>query len=293
MKYILILIVSLASACNQHKTSKNLRLIQAYQVETHNKYEPSGLTLWDGEFYTVSDKHNYIYHLRFIQNNIELEQFIQIKNPNSEYLDFEGISHDDESFYLISESKSQILKVSRNGKQQIWMPKDNQLKKQGQKVGLFQKQNAYFEGICALSKQNFLLVAERDPRGFVEASFQNEKVVSIAAYPSNTTQYPQIAERSTDFTGLSCGDKIYVLERNAYTISEIKKHHNRFEETRGWSYQHIIDKPENQYQDMQYGQAEGLVVKGKKVYIILDNNRNPHRLNSENNNSLFLEMRLD
>ncbi len=274
-------------SCHKPSHLRPLQLIKAYEVQTHGKLEPSGLTLWDGEFYTVSDKQDYIYHLVFDKNSVSMQPFIQIQNDKGTKLDFEGISHDEQNFYLISELYFQILKVSKDGTSQTWLPKDDSLRQLGQKAGLFQVHNAYFEGICWLSDNKFLLAAERDPRGFVEVDFTTNQ---HTAYQADLTMYAIGDNRSTDFTGLSCEHDIYVLERNEYIVSALKRYKGHYREFKGWSYQHIIERQEFRYQDMRYGHGEGLVVKGNKVYIILDNNRNQHA-SSTNNNSLFLALK--
>ena len=277
-------------AC-QHKRPylSQAQLIKAYQVKTEGRLEPSGLTEWDGKFYTVSDKQDYIYQLVFDEAaaSVSLKPIIKINNDRNTKLDFEGITHDIDNFYLMSEMYFQILKVSKDGKQQSWMPQDDRLKTSGQQAGLFQVHNAYFEGICYLSKDKFLLAAERDPRGFVEVDFAKN---IINAYQANITMYKIDENRSTDFTGLSCDDKIYVLERNQYIVSELQYYKGQLREVRGWSFQNIIKQAKFLYQDMRYGHAEGLVVKKNKIYLILDNNRNPHQ-NNDDNNSLFLVLR--
>ena len=289
LRIVVVLIALGLGSCSLHtKKVRQLHLVKTYEVETQGYLEPSGLTQWDGEFYTVSDKQDKIFQLKFKQDSIELLPIVSIRNNRNTKLDFEGITHDENYFYLISEMYFQILKVSKDGKVQEWMPKDELLKRSGEKVGLFQRRNAYFESLCYLGKGQFLLGAEREPRGFVHF---NSKTEQTLAYQSDESIYPSAQLRSTDFTGLSCGKKNYVLERNAYVVSELKLKHGKFYESRGWSYQYIIEKPELQYQDMKYGHAEGLVVKGNKVYLILDNNRNPHKQNTKNNNSLFLVLR--
>lgn len=282
----------LLSACHHKIVIKELKLIRAYEVQTENKYEPSGLTLWDNQFYSVSDKHNDIFRLQFNRGSVELVPIIHIQGDEGVYLDFEGITHDDKYFYLISENKAQIMKVSKDGTQQLWLPANDALKKISEKAGLLQKQNAYFEGLCHLSKGQFLLAAERDPRGFVEITVNHDHLETVNAYQSNESIYPSTFNRSADFAGLSCEKGRYVLERNAYIVSSLKKHQGKYQERYAWSFQKIIEYPNFLYQDMQYGHAEGLVVKGDKIYIILDNNKNPHQNNSKNNNSLFLELQM-
>lgn len=285
-----IVIIVLACAllsCVNHKTNNSLKLIKAYSVVTNNVIEPSGLTLWNGDFYTVSDKEDWIYKLVFNQDQIKLLPFIKINNDKGGKLDFEGITHDEDFFYLVSEMYFQILKVSKDGSQQTWLPESNLLKISGQNAGLFKTNNANFEGICFLGNDEFLLAAERQPRGFIQF---NVKSQDTKAYQVNQVVYEYQLDRSPDFTGLSCDNGLFVLDRNSYTVAKLIKKEGKYTEGKGYSFEHIVKQQNLQYQDMRYGHAEGLVVKGNSVYIILDNNRNPH-VYGNNSNSLFIEMK--
>ena len=284
----LILVSALfISACDSHRVTQKLRLIKAYTVDTKGFLEPSGLTLWDGEFYTISDKQDRIYHLKFEQNKIIMEPIIKIMNNRNSKLDFEGITHDQDNFYLVSEKYFQILKVSKDGSQQNWLSTDDHIQQAGKNVGLFQTHNANFEGICLMQNNVFLLAAERQPRGFMEIDMAQNV---LKAYQKSKPVFNYQGERSADFTGLSCDDGMYALDRNADMVAKLRIKKGEYQEIKGYSYQHIVNQPQFKYLDMKYGQAEGLVVKGNKVYIILDNNRGYHENNSGNNNSLFLEM---
>jgi hypothetical protein len=285
---IFFVIISFVVSCTNHKKISRLSLIKAYEVKTHNAIEPSGLTLWDGKFYTVSDKENTIFQLLFNEDSVELKPVIKIEANSKGKLDFEGISHDDDFFYVVSERYLQILKISRDGKQVTWLPKEGDFKSSGQAVGLFQTHNAYIEGLCVLGDNHFLLAAERQPRGFVEYRVDKNQII---AYQKDEAVFDYSDNRSPDFTGLSCDDGLYVLDRNAYAVAKIKKKHGQYIEVAGFSYEHIIKQEQYQYQDMKYGHAEGLVVKGDTIYLILDNNRNGHLFNKDNNNSLFLKLK--
>jgi len=285
---LIVWILFVSVACANPNQTKRLKLIKAYEVQTNHSMEPSGLTEWNGEFFTVSDKHNYIYQLIFNQDTISLNPIIEIHNDKWLNLDLEGITHDETNFYLISEMHSQILKVSKDGSNQSWMPKNSQLKNKAQAVGLLQTFNAFFEGICLLNNHEFLLVAERQPRGFV---IFNKDTNEIQAYQKDTGVFSYKNHRSPDFSGLSCDDGLYVLDRNAYVVAELVIKDGQFQQGIGYSYQHIIKNPKFQYQDMRYGHAEGLVVKGDRVFIILDNNRNSHQQDSDNYNSMFFELK--
>ncbi len=283
--FLLCVSFVLSSCSNNRKKVTALQLVKIYHVETNNQLEPSGLTFWNNNFYTVSDKSDFIYQLKFDKDSIKLDPVIKIKNERGTKLDFEGITHDDKFFYLISEKYFQILKVSLDGSQQTWMPSDSTLKNVGLDAGLFQTFNANFEGICHISDQQFLLAAERQPRGFVTADFSHNK---HNAYLVDKPIYYYENDVSPDFTGLSCNKEgVFVLDRNAYMVAKLYKSKGRYEEGMGYSYKSIVNQPQLRYQDMKYGHAEGLVVEGNKMYIILDNNRNYHE-NNDNNNSLFI-----
>ncbi len=99
--YVTLLIFSLSSnislAANKPFT---LRLIRALPVEGHNNVQPSGLTILNGDLYTVSDKHDYtIFRIEIKEEVAILKPYIQIIMPETLKvnlpLDFEGITNDD------------------------------------------------------------------------------------------------------------------------------------------------------------------------------------------------------
>lgn len=298
----LCLIVSLVflGACGKNRVGSGLRahahisklkLISVYEVDTLGKLEPSGLTYWDGKFYTVSDKDNFIFELKFTDKKIRLIPFVEIENDKPGKLDFEGITHDEEFFYLISELHFQILKISRDGTSQEWIPLDDRLKSAGENVGLFATHNANFEGLCLLPNSHYLIAAERQPRGFIEYDSEDSTII---AYQSNETVFNYKNPRSPDFAGLSCsGSGVYALSRNADAIVKLEKTNGNYHEIEGYSFAEIINLPKYQYKDMTFGTAEGLVVDGDQFFVILDNNGDSFKQTPENNNSLFIEMKYE
>ena len=283
-KLLILLLCFIQVSCVKNQ---KLKMIKSYTVITNNSIEPSGLTLWDGEFYTVSDKHNNIFQLQFLEDKVYLKPIIEFTQLEDS-TDFEGITHDDDFFYLISENSLKILKVSRNGDYQQWLPLTNNTLEVCKQAGLCQLENAYIEGICILDNDHFLLAAERQPRGFIEIQINGD---FIKAYQKNSAFFKYKKNRLPDFAGLSCADGVYVLDRNAYKVAKLDKNNNEYEESRGYSYQHIIEQSELIYKDMEFGQAEGLVVNGNYVYIILDNNRKFYKSETNGNNSLFLKLK--
>ena len=255
-----------------------LTLHKAYFIKGLDNAQLSGLTVYDGSLYTVSDKHDaWIYRIDFKNDAAVLRKYRQTGISAFSILnrhDFEGITHDASgNFYLISETECRIRIVPPQGHKSEWI--GPVLKSRGEQAGLFQVPNAYLEGICCIAPQKFILCAERQPRGFMEVDLSREPA-GINAYASNQSKYCLEEGRSVDFSGLfKWADTIYVLERNAYVVSRLEKKHGRFAESRGWSYRHIETNKEFRYSDMRYGKAEGLCVDEAHVYIILDNNDVP------------------
>ncbi len=291
IKVFLLLSVFLITSCSSnHRLIQKLSVIDIYDVITDGEFEPSGLTLWDGELFTVSDKHNYIYRIVLGQNKAILEPFIHISNDGQGKYDFEGITHDDEYFYVVSERYFQVLKVSKDGSEKYVMSTDNEIENAGKKAGLFQVNNAYLEGICMLDTKTLLLTAERQPRGILKAKIDGNGLHIDSVYPFDYSNYPSKEDRNFDFSGLSCDNDIFVIERNTDMVTQLKYDNGHMKQHRAWSFEHIIYQPKNQYQDMEYGHAEGLVVSGDEVFVILDNNKSPHK-DGRSNNSLLLRMR--
>ena len=133
IKVLYIWPIFLLISCSNHKNIQQLELVKAYQIETNNSLEPSGITEWDGVFYTVSDKHNTIYQLVFDESNVRFIPFIEIRSQDDFVFDFEGITHDNNFFYLISENTFRILKVSKDGQHQEWFPDNNEIEIVGKK----------------------------------------------------------------------------------------------------------------------------------------------------------------
>lgn len=294
--FVYLLLVLLLASCTSNKRLTELNLINIYEVETNEQLEPSGLTYWDGEFYTVSDKNNYIYRLIFDQKKVRLEPYIKIINESDKRLDFEGISHDENNFYLVSENQFKILVVSKDGTKQHWLNISPSLEEIAKQAGLFKTRNAYLEGVCVYqenNKLNFILVAERQPRGFIQFSLnKNNKISSFSAFKSTQKNYQKDRPQSADFSGLSCSgqNQLYVLNRNSYTVVKLRRVADKFIEVFGWSYKNIINQPRYQFEDMEFGLAEGLYVDKDKVYIILDNNKDHRKNDPSNKNSLFIEL---
>ncbi|MBC2717665.1 MAG: hypothetical protein HF978_20370 [Desulfobacteraceae bacterium] len=252
-----------------------LNLHKVYFVEGPDNFQPSGLTIIDGRLYTVSDKHDHlIYRLKLNSVTAAAIPAVKIPLPILSFIhpyDFEGITHDDSgNFYLASETQCRILRISPDGENADWITPD--LKPAGEKAGLFQVKNAYLEGICCISSNEFILCTERQSRGFVEINLAATPI-QINAYPSEYSKFEFPEGKRKDFSGL-CRYKndLYILERNAFLISQLKRDNNKLVETIGWSYRHIETITPYRYVDMEFGKAEGLCMDDDYIYIIFDNN---------------------
>ena len=269
----------------------SLNLHKVYFVEGPKNFQPSGLTIMDDRLYTISDKHDhYIYCLEPNNDTAPAIPAVKIPLPIFSFAysyDFEGITHDvSGNFFLASESQCRILRVSPNGENANWITPD--LKSIGEKAGLFQIKNAYLEGICCISSNQFILCAERQPRGFMEINLATTPM-HVNAYRSEQSQFAFPKGTSKDFSGL-CRYKndLYVLERNAFLISRLKHKNNQLVETMGWSYRHIETANPYRYADMAFGKAEGLCIDDHYIYIIFDNNGDHRADNPDDRRPLLM-----
>jgi len=272
---LILCLVGYAASASGHRPVQSLQLKAAYFVDSPENAQLSGLTVYAGDLFTVSDKHDqWIYRIRISGETARLEKHcptgISVFQVFRGY-DFEGIAHDAKgNFYLASEAERRILRVPKGGQNPDWIISD--LKLRGQAAGLFQVSNAYLEGIAYIPRRYFLLCAERQPRGFLEIN-ASKHPVQVRAYQSEQSNHHFAEGTSPDFSGLCrYQGNFYVLERNAYSVSRLHKVDSRFNPGEGWSYQHIETSPKYRYADMRYGKAEGLCIDADHVYIVLDNN---------------------
>lgn len=270
-----------------------LKPVQVLAVEGPENNQPSGLTIFNNTLFTVSDKHDdTIFRVQLMDDRAVLVPHIQFKLSESvteKVLDFEGITCDNEgNFYIVSESTFRILRVSSDGDRVSWVSPN--LRSYGEKVGLFQTRGAYLEGITLVDENQFVVCAERQPRGIIEVN--TDRIPSKAiAFKYDTTIVELPKDRNPDFTGLFWEDGIlYTLQRNAYVLCKLVKGHQGFEEKDFWSYEAIVTREEFQYENMTFGRAEGLGMDKNYVYVILDNNGDARRSDPSDQRPLLLIM---
>jgi hypothetical protein len=264
----------------------------AYVVDMPKPLEPSGLAHLDGQLYTVADKDNHtIYKVEFKGASARLVPHIRFSMAAPYPLDWEGITVDDAgNFFLISEDWGQILRVTPGG-EAAWVTPD--LRPELEAVGLYAKSNAGFEGIAMLGPDHWLGAVEREPRGLAEIRISGDELQVTATdhtYSPFSNALPLL--RLPDYSGLDTdGDRIFGLFRNAHLVVRLERSGDSFIETEAWSYRHIEIDPRYAYRAQVYGQAEGLVVMGRDVYLIFDNNLGPRQSDPNDGRPLLIHAR--
>ena len=276
MQRLVMILIVLFLLLNNPATGEDailpLKLIKALPVEGPERIEPSGLTIFDGTLFTVSDKHSdTIFRIQLSDDKAVLVPYVKFDPPDKR-LDFEGITRDENGdFYLVSEKAFRILQVSKNGDNASWISPD--LRPCGEDVGLFETSGAYLEGIALVGENKFAVCAERQPRGIIEVDL-TKMPYEAEAFNCNMAKVEPSKDRNPDFTGLFFEDGVlYVLQRYACVISKLIRNEEGFAEKDFWSYEAAVTSDELRYSDMTFGKAEGLCMDRDRVYVIIDNNR--------------------
>lgn len=273
LKIYLYLFIFLAG-CHTLPVRNTVSHWHVLPVESVHRVQPSGLCMVSGELYAVSDKHDWIYKLKIQPTRVDMIPHLMIDKPalGVSELDLEGITSDLKgNFFLASERHSRLIRV--NARNTSWVEGD--VDQVARASGLLNKQNAGFEGVTFIPPKQFLIAVEREPRGLLLLTLNDQlnKVIEIVPQVMEETNFTIPAQRSADFSGLSFyNQKIYALTRNADLVNVLDKKIEGFTEGESWSYRDIVLMPENMYEDMRYGHAEGLVVNENYIYVLLDNN---------------------
>lgn len=262
---------------------RTLVLLHSLPIDGPVNFQPSGLAIWEDALLTVSDRHDHaIYRLDWNLEGAALSPYLEFEPPESDTgrqrMDFEGITVDgDGHFYLVSETLCRVMRVQANDGTAQWVSPD--MTADGQAAGLFQIDNAYLEGIALVNKGRFLLCAERQPRGIIEADF-NQSPPFIRAVNCDESRFTFPEGTTPDFSDICFYQgTVYVLQRNAYLVASLRLGMEGCEEVGAWSYAHIERDPRWEYVDMRYGHGEGLVMDDDYLYIVLDNNGDPRSTN--------------
>lgn len=270
-----------------------LNAIKVLPIEAPYPIEPSGLALHNGRFYTIADKVDpIIFTLDFEEDVVRVSEAIVFYLPEKGPMDWEGLTIDPAgTFYLISETKGRVLRVTADGTAS-WATED--LRPSARALGLFAKENAGFEGITWLGPNHWLGAVEREPRGLVEWKGAGEGLDVTPYLQSNSPFLHALSLlRLADFSGLDWdGSACYGLFRNAHLVVSLQKSAGKWTETAAWDYRAIETDPQFAYRNQTFGQAEGLVVRDKDVYLIFDNNRGPRQSDPNDRRPLFVHAQM-
>lgn len=247
-------------------------LERALPIDGPEGFEPSGLVQYDGRLLTISDRDDRtLYELDLGETSAVARPFRTLSFPEEETaLDFEGLAlGGDGDVLLVSESTFRVLSVRPDGTTRWITPS---LESAGQGAGLFQKDNADFEGLVRLPDGRLLLAAEREPRGLVELSFGGG-AAEARAWQLPASKHPAPKGRCDDFADLTlAGDQVFALYRNAHLVQRLERGATDWQEREAWSYAATENDPRFAFDDATFGLAEGLVVDRFFVFVVLDAN---------------------
>ncbi|HXK62493.1 MAG TPA: SdiA-regulated domain-containing protein [Acidobacteriota bacterium] len=291
---LLGLLIATVLAFWQDNAPLELELIRAFPVEGGT--EPSGLTIRENRLFVVLDNDDKtIFELHLQESIAVLEPHIRFVAPPLEgvpKLDFEGITHDNRDFYLVSEATSRILRVSDDG-QSEWLTPD--LREEGRKKGLFQVHNGGLEGIAAASSRRFFLCAERQQRGIIDVRIEENGILTHV-WNCEKREWADPYDRPPDFSDLYLEqNRLFALMRSDEGIAEmelkVKPGEDSARVRRFWSFGRTLHNPKYSYRDPTYGKAEGLCMDSSRIYLILDNNVDARSNDANDTRPLFFIFR--
>ncbi|WP_444946384.1 esterase-like activity of phytase family protein [Microbulbifer sp. VTAC004] len=278
------------------------RLKASYWVNNSAGLDISGLSFCTGRLLAVSDKNSgEIYTLKLRDGDADLvshlqldglgvpehdepvsfwEAFKELFRPADE-LDFEGVSCDGSTIYLVSEHYNRIAVVSDQGKaswqEYLWSPA-------AKSQGYLQKANASSEGLVKAGDV-FWVAMEREPRGLLKLNSSGG--ASVFSLPSVAGL--DFRGRSEDLTGLDYYDgALFTLERNAHAVCRRALPSLKAE----WclDYHALEVSPERVYEETRYGKGEGLAVNQQGIFVVLDNNNVGRALAPDDKRALLLHL---
>lgn len=286
-----------------------LEKVLVYALDVPEPMEPSGLVFQNGLLLTVADKiDDTIFRVAFDGDAARLVPHLTFTPPESGPMDWEGLTTDPEgNLYLISERRGRLLRVTPAG-EAAWVTPD--LREPAAKEGLFAKFNAGFEGVTRLGPGHWLGAVEREPRGLVEwridtGPLENPEGAAhlleyagqqlyLEAFDKRDSAYIKALPllRLPDYSGLdSVGDRVYALFRNAHLVVELARTPDGWQEIDAWTYRHIETNPQWAYRAQTYGQAEGLAIRGRDVFLIFDNNKGGRQRDPDDRRPMLVHAR--
>ena len=268
---------------------QELELVQAHRLQWPGNFQPSGLTWCRGRFLTLSDRHDLEIQAFDLENPEQpLRRYLQLEwipeppplhSPvailrqmiltvfHKQY-DWEGITCDDKhNLYLASESFSAVLKVPLQGDSE-WITLAPHEAIQHHK--LLTGENTGIEGLQWLPGNQLLLAAESRPVGLIRCQIEGAICNPLQVVVLSEEMTPATF-RADDLSGLSRdGDRIYTLER--YLSRVCRRNPSDFRIEQCGRFRATEHNPRFVHAKVRHGQAEGLLVQGERVFVIIDNN---------------------
>ncbi|MCW8127560.1 esterase-like activity of phytase family protein [Microbulbifer halophilus] len=277
------------------------KLLSAHRLDNSAGLDVSGLSFCDGRLLAVSDKdagnlyeiavdgrraslvsHRALAGLDAPQGESggPLANLIDMTRPDTD-MDFEGVTCDRESVYLVSERHHRIARLDRRGAAE-WLPQ--RWAQAAREHGYLQKFNAAAEGLVEVDG-NFWIALEREPRGLLHLKADTGPTL-FEIPPVDGLDF---RGRSEDIAGLAFHDgALFTLERNAHVVCRRSPEDLRAE----WCvhYGAIEEAPEYVYAETEYGKGEGLAVDDSGIYLVFDNNNVARAADPEDRRALLLHL---
>jgi hypothetical protein len=305
IKGMLLVTAVIFSSIQAIASEMPLEFEAGYIVDGVSGLQPSGLAVCDSKVVFVSDKHDSeIFQLTFESDGkakvglwktitdipqspkqkygwlVSIQRFLGELFGLTGGYDWEGIACNQQGdIFLASEYYFSVLKVDSKG-HKTWVIDD--LYQRGKQAGLFQKSNAYIEGIVN-QENGLVLAAEREPYGFIRHAGGTESFYVQPGAKHSVDGLPN------DYTGLdSYNGKLIALERNHYKVCELS---GNYVPVTCYLFKDVAKSREWGYNAGKYGLAEGLVIEGDSLWIIVDNNGDSRKADSNDKRSTILKFK--
>lgn len=281
------------------ETVRPAKLLGAWWLEGSAGLDISGLSFCNGQLLAISDKRDdRVYRVRLPDSEevrvASLDLFREFPAPEAPdggglvnrlaalvrpdaQMDFEGITCDGSTPYLVSERHERIARLSGEGDraEAEWLPL--RWREMAVQQGYLTIFNAGSEGIVfsgSPAAPVFWVALERKPRGLLRIAMASED--GTGAKEVQLLQLPLVSGldfrgRPEDLTGLDVFEGgLYTLERNAFAVC--RRSLESLEAQWCIDYGDVEEAPQFVYADTHFGKGEGLAVNERGIFVVLDNN---------------------
>lgn len=289
-----------------------------------SRFDPSGLVWWPAtqSFLTVNDKPDEVHvykigspasqpsrnkdgqHVRSLSLLLKSNAVIQRTSPMFPgyrfTFDLEGITACNGHLFVVAEEPRTIIRINPKTKVSTSHTLDvesyyrRSARMRHPMARFSYHSNAGYEGItCDPKAKRLYVIQERQPRYILVVDMpsvwkQGKQLRIHSHFDLPSFSLPRQIngiDSEPDFAGADM-DKgfLYVLYRNERLVLKVNpKTHNMLA---AYSFRHAEDRLYKQR--LPFGLAEGLVVRGNRIYIVMDNNRRPRKLNPTDRRPVLL-----